>query len=305
MSHIVSLFAEILHIALMLLAAPATAGAMGWLDARLAGHAGPSLLLPWRDLVRLSRKATVVPESASRMFSLLPAVGLGATLCAAALVPSFTLGTAFAPLADGMVIASLLSLARVASTLGALDTGSAAAGIAAQHSSALAIMAEPALLLFVFTLALMAGSFNLDLIIGQQREGTLLPAAASALALTSLLALVFADICDATTGLELDYSGIDLAVTRFTVWLRRLVWIDLIGGLFLPLGMAEPGDGLSDWGIGLLCWAAKLVLAAVCLTSVRALLGRAVRRDMPDLGAIGALLALLAAIMVLADAGTS
>ncbi len=305
MSHIVSLFAEILHVALMLVAAPVTAGAMGWLDARLAGHAGPPLLLPWRDMVRLSRKTTVVPESASSVFSFAPAVGLGATICAAVLVPSFTLGTALAPLADGMVIAALLSLARVATTLGALDTGSAAAGIAAQRSSVLAIMAEPALLLFVFTLALMAGSFNLNLVIGQQREGMLLPAAASALALASLLALVFADLCDASAGLELDYSGVDLAVVRFTVWLRRLVWVDLIGGLFLPFGMAEAGDGLLDWGIGLLWWAAKLALAVVCLTAVRALLGRAGRRDMPDLAAIGALLALLAAIMVLADAGIS
>ena len=86
-----------------------------------------SVLLPWRDLVRLSRKTAVLPESASPVLSLAPAVGLSATICAAALVPSFTLGTALAPLADGMVVASLLSLARVAATLGALDTGSALA----------------------------------------------------------------------------------------------------------------------------------------------------------------------------------
>jgi formate hydrogenlyase subunit 4 len=304
MSLIVSLFAELLHVILMLLAAPATAGVMGWLDARLAGHAGPPILLPWRDLVRLSRKTPVLPESASPVLPLAPAVGLSATLCAAALVPSFTLGTALAPLADGMVVASLLSLARVAVTLGALDTGSALAGIAAQRGTTLAIMAEPALLLFVFTLALMGGSFNLDLIIGQQHEGMLLPAAASALALTALLALVFADITETATGLELDYSAIDLAVSRVTVWMRRVVWIDLIGGLFLPIGMAGPDDGLVDWGIGLLCWAVKLVIAVICLTSIRALLGRAVRRDIPDLAAIAALLSLLATIMVLAGAGT-
>jgi formate hydrogenlyase subunit 4 len=303
MSLIASLFAEILHVILMLLAAPASAGVMGWLDARLAGHSGPPILLPWRDLVRLSRKTPVLPESASPMLSLAPAVALSATFCAAALVPSFTLGTALAPLADGMVVASLLSLSRAAVTLGALDTGSALGGIAAQRGSTLAIMAEPALLLFVFTLALMGGSFNLDLIIGQQHEGMLLPAAASALALTALLALVFADICETSTGLELDYSGIDLVVSRVTDWMRRVVWIDLIGGLFLPIGMAGPDDGLADWGIGLLCWAVKLVAAVICLTSIRALLGRAVRRDIPDLTAIAALLALLATIMVLASAG--
>ncbi len=305
MSHIAPVFTEIVHLALVLLAAPMTAGAMAWLEARLAGHVGPSILLPWHHLIRLSRKTAVIPESASRALSLAPALALSTTICAAAMVPSFTLGTALAPLADAVVVASLLSLARVVTTLGALDTGSASSGLAAQQATALAVMAEPALLLFVFCLALMGGSFNLELIIGQQREGMLLPAAASALALTALLALTFADILDTSRGLQLDYSGIDLALARFTVWLRRVVWIDLIGALFLPVGMAGPGDGPADWGIGLLCWAAKLLVAVLCLASVRTLLGSASRRETPSLAGAAALLALLATIVVLAGATTS
>jgi formate hydrogenlyase subunit 4 len=305
MNHIAPAFTQIIHLALVLLAAPATAGAMGWLEARLAGHVGPSILLPWHLLVRLSRKTAVLPESASRALTLAPAVALSATICAAALVPSFTLGTAFEPLADAVVVASLLSVARVATVLGALDAGSAPSGVAAQNATALAVVAEPALLLFVFSLALMGGSFNLELVIGQQREGTLLPAAASALALIALLALVFADVCDMSEELQLDYSGIDLAVARVTVWLRRVVWIDLIGALFLPVGMAGPGDGPAEWGIGLLCWAIKLVVAIVCLAFVRALFGRASRRDMPNVAGVAALLALLATIVALAGASNS
>lgn len=304
MSVIISIVAEMLHLALMVLAPLVVAGIMDWLDARLAGREGLPILLPWRNLVRLSRKTAVVPESASRVLSLAPAISLGTTFTAAALVPSFTLGMALAPLADGLVVASLLSMARVAGSLGALDTGTAASGVAAQHGSALAVLAEPALLLFVFSLALMGGSFNLDLIIGQQREGMLLPAAASAVALTSLLALVFAEASDTSAGLDLDYSGIDLAVSHATVWLRRLVWIDLIGALFLPIGMAAPDEGLMQWGTGLLCWVAKLAIAVICLCCSRTLLGRVARRDMADLAGIAVLLALLAAIMVLASEGT-
>ncbi len=303
MSVLISLFAQILHIALMVVAAPAIAGVTGWLDARMVGRSGPPVLLPLRDLVRLSRKITVTPESASPARDLAPIVSLGATLCAAALVPSFTLGAALTPLADGLVIAGLLSVARTATMLGALDTGSAASGLAAQHATALAVLIEPALLLFVFSLALMCGSFNLDLIIGQQQDGLLLPAAASTLALTCLLALVFADISEASGGLDLDYSGLDLALCQVTAWLRRLVWIDLIGALFLPIGMAGPDGGLADWGIGLLCWVAKLAAAVICLSGVHAILGRVSRRDLPDLVGIAALLALLATIMVLAGTG--
>jgi len=305
MNVIVALLAQILHIALMVLAAPAAAGGLDWLDARLAGRSGPPLLLPWRDLARLARKTSAIPVSASRVLTFVPAVSLGATICAAALVPSFTLDTALAPLADGFVVASLLSVARVTTVFGALDTGSASLGLAAQRNCAFAVLAEPALLLFFFGMTLMGGSFNLDLIIGQQQEGTLHPAGASALALVSLLALAFADIGDASGGLDQDYSGIELAVTRATVWLRRLVWIDLIGCLFLPVGIAGPDGGPRDWAIGLGCWAVKLVVAIVGLSSIRALLGRVARRDMPDLAGIAALLALLAVIMVLASAGTA
>ncbi|WP_428483565.1 NADH-quinone oxidoreductase subunit H [Rhodopila sp.] len=305
MSIVVSLFAQIVHLVLVLLAAPFVAGVMGWLDARFAGRSGPPVLLPWRDLVRLSRKTMAIPESASPVLSWAPSVNLGATVCAAALIPSFTLGMTLAPLADGLVIAALLSLARVARCLGALDTGSAASGMAAQHAGALATLTEPALLLFVFGLALMGDGFNLDLIIGQQREGLLLPAAASAVALACLLALVFADASDAADDLELDISGINLAVSRFSIWLRRVIWIDLIGGLFLPIGMAGTTGGPREWAVGLVCWAVKLALAVLCLSSIRTLLGQVARRDLADLAGIAAVLALLAIIIVLVSAGTA
>lgn len=305
MSVIVALIAQVLHIALMLLTAPAVGGSTDWLEARLAGRSGQPFLQPWRDLIRLTRKTAAFPESASGVLLFAPAVSLGATLSAAALIPSFTLGTALAPLADGLVIASLLSVARVAMVLGALDTGSAAPGVAAQSNSTLAVVSEPALLLIVFSLALMGGSFNLDPIIGQQREGMLLPVIASVFALTSLLALILVDISDASVGLDLDYSGVDLAVVRVTNWLRRLVWIDLIVGLFLPVGIAGRDGSLLEWGIGLVCWAIKLVAAIIALSFFRAVSGHVTRQNMPDLVGAAVLLALLATIMVLATAGTA
>jgi hypothetical protein len=83
------------------------------------------------------------------------------------------------------------------------------------------------------------------------------------------------------------------------------VWIDLIGGLFLPVGIAGIDGSLADWALGLLCWAAKLIVAVVCLAAVRALVGWSGRRAMPNLAAIAVLLALLATIVVLTSAGTA
>jgi formate hydrogenlyase subunit 4 len=300
---VLSLLAQILHIGLMIASAPTAAGVMDWLDGRLAGRARPSVLLPWRDLVRLSRKTPMLIESISVVSRFAPAVGLGATLSAAALVPSFTLGMALSPLADTLVIVSLLTVARVSTALAALDSGAAQPGLTQQGASALAVVAEPALMLAMVALALMGGSFNLDLIIGQQREGVLSPAAASAVVLTVLLALVLADVSAPDRGAEPMFGGMDLAMVRTTGWLRRLVWIDLIGGLFLPIGMATAENWPLGWLLGLACWAIKLGAFILALSGIQTILGRLPRHSLPDLIGAAVLLALLAIIMVLANAG--
>ena len=305
MTLVLSLFTQILHVALMTAAAPTVAGLMDWLDARLSGRSGPPILLPWRDLLRLSRKTPMTIESVSIASRLTPALALGATLSAAALVPSFTLGMALSPLADVLVIVSLLTVARVAAGLAALDSGAALPGLAAQNASARAVLAEPALMLAVVTLALMGGRLNLDLIIGQQREGLLLPAAASAVVMTAMLALVFAEDSVPAGDLEEMASGTGLATARMTAWLRRVVWIDLIGGLFLPVGMATIASGAQAWLIGLAAWGIKLAAFILGLSAIRTTLGRVPHRRLPDLIGVAALLALLAIIMVLTSAGTT
>jgi formate hydrogenlyase subunit 4 len=301
---LLSLVAQILHIGLMIAAAPTLAGATNWFQARLSGRSGPPVLLPWRDLVRLGRKTPMTVESVSIVSRLAPALGLGATVSAAALVPSFTLGMALSPLADVLVIVSLLTVARIAAGMAALDSGAALPGLAGQDASARAVLAEPALMLAVVTLALMGGSFNLNLAIGQQREGFLLPAAASAVALTAMLVLAFTDAGAPAKGLEEMLGGTDLAVCWMTGWLRRLVWFDLIGGLFLPIGMANAGGGLLAWLIGLAAWSVKLGAFTLGLTAIKTASGQLRGHRLPDLIGVAALLALLATIMVLASAGT-
>jgi formate hydrogenlyase subunit 4 len=301
MSVVLSLLTQILHIGLMILAAPTVAGMMHWLDGRLSGHAGPPILQPWHDLVRLSRKTPLTQESVSVVSRFAPAVGLGATLSAAALVPSFALGMALSPLADVVVIVSLLTVARVAGGLAALDSGSSLPGLITQASSVRAILAEPSLMLAVFTLAPMGGSFNLDTIIGQQHEGTLLPTAASAVTLCALLVLVFADTSDADRGSDQILSGTDLAFASMTMWLRRLIWIDLVGGVFVPAGMAAAESGPLAWLIGLAFWVVKLGTFMLCLSATATVMGRMPRSGLLGIIEVAALLALLATVMVLAS----
>jgi formate hydrogenlyase subunit 4 len=60
LSTLFSLIAAILHLALMLAAAPLLVGWLRLSKARLMGRTGPKLLQPYRDLIRLSRKRPVL-----------------------------------------------------------------------------------------------------------------------------------------------------------------------------------------------------------------------------------------------------
>ena len=303
MTIIMSLLIQMLHVGLILATAPTMVGLTDWLDARLTGRSGPSILMPWRDLLRQSRKTPTVSDNTSIVSRLAPTLSLGATVSAAALVPSFSLGMALSPLADVLVIVSLLIISRVALALAVLDSGAALPGLAQQGASALAVLAEPALMLAVVTPALMAGGFNLDQIIGQQREGILLPAAASALSLTALLALVLADASAVGNAANHSFSGIDLAMSWAGAWIRRLVWINLIGALFLPIGIAVADAGAAAALIGLAAWTLKLLAFLLAMSAIRVILGRIARHSLPDLIGVAALLALLAIVMVLASTG--
>jgi formate hydrogenlyase subunit 4 len=302
MTLLLSLVAQVLHVALMIAAAPLAFGVTQWLESRFAGRAGPPVLLPWRDLVRQSRKTPVETEAGSVILRHAPAAAFGATLAAAALVPSFTESMALSPLADVLVIVSLLTVARIAEVLGALDAGAAAPGLAAQQSSATAVPLEAALIVAAFALALMGGSFNLDVIINQVRDGGLAPGAAAALVLAMLLALAVVDGGMSRPGLDEATSGADLAVTRQTGWIRRLVWFDLIGAVFLPFGLATTASGPIGWVVGLAAWSVKIGLFVVCLAAVRTVAGGISSRRVPQVGAVAVLLGVIAVVMVLASA---
>jgi formate hydrogenlyase subunit 4 len=299
-----SLVAQVLHIVLMGAAAPTLIGVHRWIRARLVGRVGPPLLQPWRDLIRLHTKQIVLAEGASGVTSAAPAVCVAATAIAACLVPSFALGMIFAPFADLLAIAGLLALARCSAAFAAMDAGAALGGLGASRSLLLACLAEPALLLVLFVLALLAGSLNLDLIAAMQIEsGTRWHTdLAIALAATVLVALVGTMRQEE---LALEFSGTGLALFEAADALRLLVWFNLIGAMFLPFGMAPAGDGPTAWAVGLACWLGRTLILAAALALLNAVLGRIRMMRAAHVLCVAVLFGLLAATFLLAETGTA
>jgi formate hydrogenlyase subunit 4 len=297
--------AQLLHIALMLAAAPTLVGAVRWIEARLAGRTGPPVLQPWRDLQRLLRKELVVAESASTVSAAAPLVSAAAVAVAAALVPSFALGMTFAPFDDLVVIAGLLALARISLALGGTDAGTAQGGIDASRTMTLASLSEPALLLVVFVLALLAGSTNLDLIAAMQQESGAGWRASVSLAFAATLLVSFVDGAMRPRALLQEFSGRDLGLLEGTDALRLLLWLNLIGAMFLPFAMAPSGAGPAAWLAGFAGWLGRTLVFAVVLAVVPAFIGRIRLMRAAHMLGVAILLSLLALAYLLAGTGTA
>ena len=265
MSVLLSILAQCLHMAAVVAVAPLLAGSIGALSDRLGGREGPPMPRPWHDLTRLFRKEPLRAEGASAATRAMPLLSVILAALCVFLVPSFTLGMVSAPLADFLTIAALFMLGRVLSVLVAMDAGTGEGGAVAAGTTRLAMAAEPALLLAVLVLALHAGSGNLDAILAVRLDAA--PGPAPGLAIAALALLGWAEAT--RPSMQSVFSGRDLALVRFADRLRLLAWCDLIGALALPFGMAAADTGPFAWGIGMLAWVSRLLLAAAILAAAR------------------------------------
>lgn len=322
MSEIAGLLALMLHMALMLAGAPLLVGGIRVLKARMAGRAGPPVIQPWRDLARALRKQPVVADGAGFVFAAAPLLCLSATLAATALVPSLALGMAGRGVADLVVIAGLLALARAGQALAAMDTGTAFGGIGASRAMTFSVLAEPAFFLVVFTLALLAGTTNVDAVAGVVLSGRLGLRISMALALMATLIVAAAEAgrlpVDNPAGhlelamvheaMALEYSGRHLALVDFAAYLRLLLWMTLAASVFLPFGIApHDGDGASLapwlWAVGIAAWAAKVAAMAVLLALFETTRAKLRVFRVPELLGMALLLGLLAAILLFVSQG--
>jgi formate hydrogenlyase subunit 4 len=302
-----------LHAGLMLVAAPLLACGLGALRARLAGRAGPPLLQPLRDLRRLARKQPVLPESAPAWLAIAPLVSVAAIGTAALLIPSFALGMATAPAADLIVIVGLLATARLVTAMAGLAAGASIGGIAAGRRMSLAVLTEPALLLVVFALAIIAGSTNVDTIAGTLRDTNagLRVSLGLAVAAATIVGLVEAGRFQSrgsVLGLGQDtatlvFSGWHLATAEYASALLLVVWLSLLVVMFVPIGIAAADSGPVAWAIGILAWAAKLIALAVGLALFEAARPPLRWSDVPELLGAALLLALLAAVFLFVGQG--
>lgn len=279
MDLIAGLLTQALQMALVLVAAPLLTGFVRKVKARLQRRRGQSIVQPYRDLYRLLRKEVVLADNASWLFRVTPYLVFAVTWVAAALVPTFASNLMFSWSADLIAIIALLGSARFFLALAGLDVGTSFGGIGASREVMIASLAEPAMLLIVFTLALVAGSTQLSTVAEFMASPEVGLRVSVGLAMVALIMVAIAEngrlpVDNPATHLELtmiheamvlEYSGRHLAMIELAGSMKLLLYLSLLACLFLPWGLAAADAGLGAHTAGLLSYLSKLAGGAILL----------------------------------------
>ncbi|HET9577048.1 MAG TPA: NADH-quinone oxidoreductase subunit H [Usitatibacter sp.] len=279
MAMILDILTQLAQLLLVLALAPLLTGYVRSIKAQLMRRRGPPILQPYRDLLKLIRKEVVLAHNASWVFRVAPYIIFATTLTAMALVPTFATGLVFSPVADLIAIVALLGSARFFLALAGLDVGTSFGGIGSSREVMIASLAEPAMLMIVFTLSLLAGSTQLSSISAFMLGPDVGLRVSLAMALVALVIVAIAEnaripVDNPATHLELtmvheamilEYSGRHLAVIEAAASLKLLLYFSLVSCMFMPWGIATAAGDPAAFAIGLVSYLTKLAMGGFLL----------------------------------------
>lgn len=269
-----ALFQALLFVA----AAPLLVGWVRRVKSRLQNRRGPSLIQPYRDLYKLFGKEVLMAHTASRIFRAAPYIVFTSTWLAAAIVPLVAVHLPTAAIADVIVLVGFLALGRFFLALAGMDVGTAFGGMGASREMLISALAEPAVLIVVFTLSMTAHSTNLSSMIDNTLASGLVLRPSYMFAFLAMILVTVAEtgripIDNPATHLELtmvheamilEYSGRHLALMEWAAQLKLMIYGVLIANLFLPWGIATEFTPAA-LAIGLAAITAKLAILAIAL----------------------------------------
>ncbi len=299
------------QLVLLLLLSPLITGLIRTLKARLQMRRGPGPLQPYREIHKLMRKGMVVPDTASWLFSATPYVVFLATLLAGLMVPMVAADMPTGLFGGVLAVVYLLGLGRFFLALGGLDTGTSFGGLGSSREMTISALAEPTLMLAVFTVAIGAGSTAMAEMartaIGQQWHFL---APSQILAFAALFLVLIAEtgripVDNPATHLELtmiheamilEYSGPYLALIEWGASIKQLLLMTLLINIFWPFGLAADWSSASRVLAALGWLAAKLAVLSCGIVLVETANAKMRLFRVPELMAVAFTLGALALV---------
>ena len=302
------LLALIFQLLLLLALAPLLSGCVKNWKAKLQNRRGPRVWQPYFDLAKFLCKDMVISEHASWIFRAMPYVLFISTLLAGLMMPMLSASAPLSLFGDALAFVGLLALGRFFLALGGLDPASAFGGMGSSREMTISAIAEPALMLAIFTVAIAAGSTNLSqMLLAAQGPTWKLINPAHVLAFAALFIVLLAEtgripVDNPTTHLELtmiheamilEYSGRYLALIEWSASIKQLVLMALLANIFFPVGVATDWTA-SSLGLSLLWFLGKLFALAAAVVLVETTNAKLRLFRVPDLLSAAFILAALA-----------
>src|SRR5437016_4960336 len=300
----------ILQTVLLLALAPLVSGCVKNWKAKLQNRRGPRLWQPYFDLAKFLRKDMVISEHASWIFRAMPGVLFISTLLAGLMVPTVSTSAPLSLFGGALAFVGLLALGRFFLALAGLDPGSAFGGMGSSREMTISAIAEPALMLAIFTVAITAGSTNLSqMLLAAQGPTWRLFNPAHVLAFAALFIVLLAEtgripVDNPATHLELtmiheamvlEYSGRYLALIEWAASIKQLILMMLLANVFFAPGLAARWS-IGGAMLGLVVLIAKLLLIAGTVVLVEFTNAKLRLFRVPDLLSVAFVLAALALI---------
>jgi formate hydrogenlyase subunit 4 len=272
---------EIAQILILLVAAPAFVGWVRVLKCWSQGRSSAGIFQPYRDIMKLFSKDVVLAENASWIFRFTPYLVFGTAVLAGGIIPILSVDLPLAATADVIVLVALFAIARFFTALAGLDIGTAFGGMGSSREMTIASLAEPAMLMAIFTMSLGSGSTSLSQMAQVILSGQSILRPSIAFALLAFVLIALAEtgripVDNPATHLELtmiheamilEYSGRHLALIEWASMMKLFLFVMLGIAAFAPWGIASSGE-LSAVPAASLFMVLKLCFAGVVLVLI-------------------------------------
>jgi formate hydrogenlyase subunit 4 len=301
----------IVQIAMLLALSPFIIGLIRKVKARLQCRRGAGVLQPYADLAKLFRKQPVVSSTTSWIFTATPYIVFSSTLAAGLLVPIFVSQNPFNFAGNVIALVYLLALGTFFLILAGLDAGSTFGGMGSSREAIVATLAEPAMMLSIFAIALTAGSTNLSTIVHKTAlmEGIITAPPPHLMALVAFFVVALAEtgrvpVDNPATHLELtmiheamllEYSGRYLALLEWAAGIKLLVFLSVIANVFAPWGIATSVTPASV-AVGMAVYLVKVSALALVIGVIESMFAKLRLFRVPELLGAAFILSLLALV---------
>jgi len=247
---------EFLQIIILVGIAPAFTGWVRMLKCWSQGRTSAGLFQPYRDLGKLFSKDVLLADNATWIFRFTPYLVFGTAVLAGGIIPMLTVDLPIAYTADVIVLVGLFAIARFFTALAGMDMGTAFGGMGSSREMTIASLAEPAMLMAIFTVSLASKSTSLSQMVHVIYAGQYVFRPSVAFALIAFILIALAEtgripVDNPATHLELtmiheamilEYSGRHLALIEWAGMMKLFLFVMLGIAAFAPWGIASSGD---------------------------------------------------------------